>query len=256
MPDDRQPTENETPYLRYFGFVGAAVLVVAVGWGTAPWWAPSTLEGRGQFGDWFGAVNALFSGLALAGVIVALVMQRKELGYQRKELSLTRAEMELSRGELRRQAESSERRLQFESNLAIANVQPYFQLRLWQRSDLLLRLRLSNHGEKVFNLEVRVLDGHAKARDLRAPVVTKDEVVLELEWPSDVGFGPTTLGLVYTDLLGKEKFQLLRIENPVGHEPWRRLDPESDEELTEAALARKLDWARRASLFPPPSIER
>ena len=31
-------------------------------------------QGRGQFGDMFGATNALFSGLALAGVIFALAM--------------------------------------------------------------------------------------------------------------------------------------------------------------------------------------
>jgi hypothetical protein len=33
----------------------------------------------GQFGDLFGAVNALFSGLAFAGLIVAITLQRKEL---------------------------------------------------------------------------------------------------------------------------------------------------------------------------------
>ncbi len=40
----------------------------------------------GQFGDAFGAINALFSGLALAGVIVAMLMQREELKLIRKEL--------------------------------------------------------------------------------------------------------------------------------------------------------------------------
>lgn len=41
---------------------------------------------RGQFGDMFGAVNSLFSGLAFAGVIYAVLLQREELKLQREEL--------------------------------------------------------------------------------------------------------------------------------------------------------------------------
>ena len=37
----------------------------------------SKSEERGQFGDMFGAVNALFSGLAFAGLILTLILQRK-----------------------------------------------------------------------------------------------------------------------------------------------------------------------------------
>jgi len=48
---------------------------------------------RGLFGDSFGAINALFSGLAFAGVIYAIILQRRELQYQREELELTRVEL-------------------------------------------------------------------------------------------------------------------------------------------------------------------
>ncbi|MCG7964865.1 MAG: putative phage abortive infection protein [Candidatus Thiodiazotropha taylori] len=51
------------------------------------------LNNRGSFGDMFGAVNALFSGLAFAGVIFAILLQRKELSLQRNELELTRIEL-------------------------------------------------------------------------------------------------------------------------------------------------------------------
>jgi hypothetical protein len=51
---------------------------------------------RGTFGDMFGAVNALFSGLAFAGVIYAIYLQTKELKLQREELSQTRKEIERS----------------------------------------------------------------------------------------------------------------------------------------------------------------
>ena len=51
---------------------------------------------RGLFGDMFGSVNALFSGLALAGVIYAIFLQRRELQLQRHELELTRNELQRS----------------------------------------------------------------------------------------------------------------------------------------------------------------
>lgn len=46
----------------------------------------------GQFGDSFGAVNALFSGLAFIGVIYAVLLQKEELRLQREELEKTRDE--------------------------------------------------------------------------------------------------------------------------------------------------------------------
>lgn len=50
-------------------------------------------EERGTFGDMFGAVNALFSGLAFAGLIITLLYQKEELKLQREELKQTRAEL-------------------------------------------------------------------------------------------------------------------------------------------------------------------
>lgn len=51
-----------------------------------------TYEQSGQFGDQFGFINSLFSGLAFGGIIISLVLQRKELSLQRKELRDTRKE--------------------------------------------------------------------------------------------------------------------------------------------------------------------
>ncbi|MEA3495336.1 MAG: hypothetical protein U9R42_04805 [Bacteroidota bacterium] len=53
----------------------------------------------GTYGDTFGALNAVFSGLALAGVIVTILIQRTELKNQRVELSLQRNEMKETRKE-------------------------------------------------------------------------------------------------------------------------------------------------------------
>lgn len=52
-------------------------------------------EKKGQFGDSFGAINSLFSGLALAGIIYTIYLQKKELSLQRKELSDTREEFKI-----------------------------------------------------------------------------------------------------------------------------------------------------------------
>lgn len=57
----------------------------------------------GEFGDMFGAVNAAFSGLAFLGVIVAILLQKRELSLQRKELEQTREELAGQREQLRLQ---------------------------------------------------------------------------------------------------------------------------------------------------------
>ncbi len=61
---------------------------------------------RGQFGDLFGSVNALFSGLAFGGLIYAILLQRHELSLQREELKLQRQEMVASRGQLAAQVQA------------------------------------------------------------------------------------------------------------------------------------------------------
>jgi hypothetical protein len=61
--------------------------------GICVWFAFSDLQHRASFGDMFGAVNALFSGLALAGVVYAILLQREDLALQRRELELTRQEL-------------------------------------------------------------------------------------------------------------------------------------------------------------------
>lgn len=58
-------------------------------WILLGWWA-STQRNPGDFGDMFGASNALFAGLAFAILIATLHSQREELALQREELTETR----------------------------------------------------------------------------------------------------------------------------------------------------------------------
>jgi len=60
-------------------------------------------EQRGTLGDMFGTLNALFSGLAFAGIIFTILLQRKELKYQREELKATRKEFVIQNKTLKAQ---------------------------------------------------------------------------------------------------------------------------------------------------------
>ena len=90
--------------LLLFLTVLAAVFVV---WLVIGYEAPRVLSDewveRGLIGDSFGIVNSLFGGLAFAGVVVAIFLQRNELRLQREELTLTRQEMKGQRQALEAQ---------------------------------------------------------------------------------------------------------------------------------------------------------
>lgn len=75
---------------------------------------------RGAFGDLFGSINALFSGLAFAGLIVAILLQRQELQLQREELQETRQE-------LARTADAQENNLQLSTKYHEENLRQSIQ---------------------------------------------------------------------------------------------------------------------------------
>ncbi len=77
---------------------------IVVGFATIALWGLSfflqnfdILKKDTTYGDLFEPVNALFSGLAFAGLIITLVMQHDELGLQRKELIQTNKELAAQR---------------------------------------------------------------------------------------------------------------------------------------------------------------
>lgn len=74
------------------------VLVWLSTWLLVPIWYGEP-KGAGEAGDMFGLVTSLFSGLAFAGLISTLLMQRQELALQRDELTATRREFAQQRFE-------------------------------------------------------------------------------------------------------------------------------------------------------------
>jgi hypothetical protein len=81
---------------------------------------------HGTFGDLFGAINALFSGWAFLGVIVAIVLQKQELTEQREELRISREAQQ-------EQAAALEKRLELETNRSRRDLRSEYYSTLLQR---------------------------------------------------------------------------------------------------------------------------
>ncbi|MBI3125261.1 MAG: putative phage abortive infection protein [Ignavibacteriales bacterium] len=90
MVEEKKTSEKESNILLYF-LITMIVCIWFISWALvykygADW------DTRNSFGGMFGAINALFSGLAMAGIIYTIYLQKKELSLQRKELQQTREE--------------------------------------------------------------------------------------------------------------------------------------------------------------------
>ncbi len=85
-----EETKNESTEDKYT-LLWVLTAIVVVIWIVSYFWLKDDTQ-RGTFGDMFGGVNALFSGLAFAGVIFTIFLQKRELGLQREELKATREE--------------------------------------------------------------------------------------------------------------------------------------------------------------------
>ena len=94
--NNNQEENNSRKYFKWFGTIALSVLLFCVGYG----FVLSGCEERGTFGDMFGAVGSLFSGLAFAGVIVTMLQQSETLKLQRKDLRNQTESIELQRQEI------------------------------------------------------------------------------------------------------------------------------------------------------------
>lgn len=83
---------------QYKAFIIAAIVVFFI-WGISGFavyfWGEDWPE-RGTMGDMFGVINALFSGLAFAGLIFTIIIQRQEITTNREEIELNRRELHKS----------------------------------------------------------------------------------------------------------------------------------------------------------------
>jgi hypothetical protein len=64
-----------------------------------------TPNSSAEFGDSFGAVNSLFSALGLAGIVLSIILQQRDLSLTRKEVKASVKAQESSAKALKKQAE-------------------------------------------------------------------------------------------------------------------------------------------------------
>lgn len=97
-------------YYKYLLVFSALVVVIWIGYFyfISNYLFPNDLSSSGLFGDMFGGINALFSGMAFAGIILTIYLQKRELALQREELVLQREELFLTRKEIKGQKEQLE----------------------------------------------------------------------------------------------------------------------------------------------------
>jgi hypothetical protein len=131
-----------------------AILVIFVIWLTSGFILYNWSE-LGVLGDRFGSINTLFSGLAFAGVIYAIILQRKELELQRKELVLTRNELQGQKIQMENQNKT----------LKLQNFERTFFELLKLHLDIVNLMRIHNHeGRDCFEFLYNQLRAHYEAR--------------------------------------------------------------------------------------------
>ncbi len=146
-----------------------AILIVGA-WIGFGWILPRLLfdpEDAAAFGDAFGMVNALFSGLAFLGVIVAIWLQNRELQHQLREFSeqtqLQGLQLEQDRIAAENQRKITEQQIELlkeerdqrriERELGL---KPIFMLRIGTIDDNVEsgELTLHNGGSPVFDIRI------------------------------------------------------------------------------------------------------
>jgi hypothetical protein len=91
-----------TGVLARWTLVAIVIILIWGAWGTIGIHQASILLGggldkAGQWGDAFGAINALFGGLAFSGVLATLLLQQRELARQQDQIRKAEREQHLER---------------------------------------------------------------------------------------------------------------------------------------------------------------
>lgn len=86
----------------YYVFIFSLVLLIVLSWLNYPYWIQFafnenvlTNDSRALFGDSYGSLNTLFSGLAFAGIITSIFLQSQELRDTRAEIKGQKEEFQL-----------------------------------------------------------------------------------------------------------------------------------------------------------------
>lgn len=188
---DPAPTKDtKDPKDRFGTLVAGALGVVVVSCAGWVFWlgtVPRDLGHASSWGESFGGLNTLFSGLAFAGVVATLLLQRRELELQRKELRLTRRQLKRSakaqedaKEELKRAADSqraTQEAMMHQATLLRASVRASIQSAIAQAHAGLAEatFRHSGHsqdpgvGRAIGNLHAQITKLEEELRRLDKP---------------------------------------------------------------------------------------
>ncbi|QDU17472.1 hypothetical protein CA11_53140 [Gimesia maris] len=112
-------------FLLFMIFVAVVLLVQWLCWD----WIDNNIpeDKQGAFGDKFGSVNTLFSGLAFAGVLFTIFLQSRELSATRSELKLTRLSHQKTSKIMDKQLEILEKTAAIEESRYLDQFLPEFE---------------------------------------------------------------------------------------------------------------------------------
>lgn len=141
------------------------ILLALIGVVVAIWfWLPDQLaphikdiKDRGVYGDSYGAVSSLFTGLGFAGLVFTILLQQREIKLQRDDFFPQLQEMQQTRDEVVRQSRLQELQLKQSivqlkfSALQIEVEQIKVEGLQWQEHN-----RLSNIGPKLMQVQNRM----------------------------------------------------------------------------------------------------
>lgn len=247
-------------HLNNFLKLGLLLLVISLVYPFAVNYFFDSWQKSGTFGDTFGALNALFSGLAFSGVIITILIQKTELKNQREELMLQRTEMQETRKEFllnrttniiynqleRFEKSLSELTINFENDKYIGNdavlilynqigISPYNPEKTEEENKTLLKeynIRLSKiHIENRFELEKFAHNGYNSVNVLKSLLFKSNFEIEELNDLKNLYFdniGHFNMSVISdVSKVASEQLYLLEIDDYMAHdiEPGNMMSP-------------------------------
>lgn len=175
-------------------------------------------DNPGVWGDTFGAINSLFSGLALAGVVYAILLQRQELENQRRASDASSAQLAEQNRVITQQLATMQQAYEFERQRAAAEAAPALRLESYGglRTSRLLHFR--NTGGRIVSMRAEATAGCVVNLSQREGIQTNNDFKADVnrmaaeDFPNEVA-----LSIQCTDTLGNIRVFFYRlISDPRG----------------------------------------
>ncbi len=186
-------------------------------------------QAKGQFGDMFGSVNALFTGLTFSFLIYTTWTQREEQKRQAQEIQKT-SEIQANTLKLQKQQiELNELQIKEINQRVSAQIEPKFikSKILTDGSDATWKtvsLCLKNIGAYAFDVKIVSPDCNYKGPSLKELFQREEEITLVWSYNSSPNFpSPITAEISYKNVSHEERvilFKLNKNETDSSEEPY------------------------------------